>query len=467
MVEIIYPKFGELYPANFVDSELLEYLKSKGIITTQKLASENLEVVDLSNYCGYLGRDFKKLVIPGKLLPVLGVSEGDSPEKIAKAFNSFFDRFFRWVLERLAELPLFTLNVAFYDAVEDFGRERDIYKFFLLLNLKEELTQAIEVILHRPHRVLDVEEVLKPVSEVCEVDGAILEEALCHPERWVKSEGKYLPTELIQSQYIEGFDSPENRFIKAFLVEILDFIEKLDGELRSMLWEIEDITSFALNSDVFAGLELQSSPPTYSQVLQKRPGYRELFQFWTLYYSSFIPQWFDGLKIAFSLKSVSTLWEYYVLIRLLELLEKELGSYKVEQSKEYFDRGYEEMTIKFDDGSKLYYQRKIKSYSNSEWRPDFVLELKKSGRKIIFDAKFRVFESNKTDILQNMHYYRDGLCADLVVALAFSGSNEVGKIYVPGVNCSGQEKLINDLRQVIEGSLMGVGYFNFRLDLEV
>ena len=452
-MEVIYPKFGELYPADFVDSELLEYLRSKGIITTQKLAGENLEVVDLSNYCGYLGRNFKKLVIPGKLLPVLGVSEEDSPEKIAEAFNSFFDRFFLWVLKRLAELPLFTLNVASYDAVEDFGRERDIYKFFLLLNLKEDLTQAIEVILHRPHRVLDVEEVLKPVSEVCEVDGAILEEVLGHPERWVESGGKYLPTGLIQPQYIEGFDSPENRFVKAFLVEILDFIERLDRELRSMLWEVEDITSFALNSDVFADLELQPSPPTYSQVLQKRPGYRELFQFWTLYYSSFIPQWFDGLKISFGLKSISTLWEYYVLIRLLELLEEELGSYKIGQLKEHLDKGYEEITIKFVDSSKLYYQRKIKSYSNSEWRPDFLLEFE--GQRIIFDAKFRDFKRNKTDILQNMHYYRDGLQVNWAVALTF-GTVLEGQLY----SCKGSSREAQTLKNLLAllGDEGGVGY---------
>jgi len=453
VVEIIYPKFGELYPANFIDSELLEYLKSKGIITTQKLAGENLEVVDLSNYCGYLGRDFKKLAIPRKLLPVLGVSEGDSSERIAEAFNSYFDKFFRWILEKLAELSLFELSLSSYDATEDFGEEKDIYKFFLLLNFKEELIEALEIILHRPHRVLEIEEVLKPVSEVCEVDGAILEEALCHPERWVKNEGKCLPTELIQPQYIEGFDSPENRFVKAFLVEILDFIEKLDRELRSMLWEIEDITFFALNSDVFAGLELQSSPPTYSQVLQKRPGYRELFQFWTLYYSSFIPQWFEGLKIAFGLRSISTLWEYYVLVRLLELLEKELGSYKIEQSKNHLNKDYEEITIKFVDGSKLYYQRKIKSYSNSEWRPDFLLEFE--GRRIIFDAKFRDFKRNKTDILQNMHYYKDGLRANWAVALTF-GTVLEGQLY----SCKGnlrEAQTLKDLLALLEDE-GGVGY---------
>jgi len=460
VVEVIYPKFGELYEANFIDNRLLDYLEAKEIITAHKLTSSGLKLVDLSNYCGYLGRDFKKLVIPRKLLPVLGVSEKDSPEKIAEAFNSFFDRFFHWVLERLVELPLFTLNVASYDAVEDFGRERDVYKFFLLLNLKEELTQAIEVILHRPHRVLDVEEVLKPVSEVCEVDGVILEEALCHPERWVKSEGKYLPTELIQPQYIESFDSPENRFVRAFLVEILDFIENWNESLRSLLLEVEDIVSFALNSDIFVDLDLQPSPPAYSQVLQKRPGYRELFRLWSLFHSSFIPQWFQGLNIAFGLKSVSTLWEYYVLIRLLDVLKAEFGPYEVVSFKEIKkSRGesYEEITFEFADGAKFYYQLERKSYSKSPWRPDFLLEF--NGQRIIFDAKFRNIsnESNRREILQNMHYYRDGLQVNWAVALTFGeGCHCQGQLYFYG------EK--NECVQTLEELLArlrdkdGVGY---------
>ena len=469
-MEVIYPKFGELYPVDFVDSELLEYLKSKGIITTQKLAGENLELVDLSNYCGYLGRNFKKLVIPGKLLPVLGVSEEDSPEKIAEAFNSFFDRFFLWVLKRLAELPLFTLNVASYDAVEDFGRERDIYKFFLLLNLKEELTQAIEVILHRPHRVLDVEEVLKPVSEVCEVDGAILEEALCHPERWVESGGKYLPTELIQPQYIESFDSPENRFVKAFLVEILDFIENWNESLRSLLLEVEDIVSFALNSDIFADLDLQPSPPAYSQVLQKRPGYRELFRFWSLFHSFFIPQWFEGLNIAFSLKSVSTLWEYYVLIKLLDVLKAEFGPYKVVsfgEIKKGRGESYEEITFEFPNGVRFYYQLERKSYSKSTWRSDFFLEL--NGRKIIFDAKFREFSNNRREVLQNMHYYKDGFCADWAIAITFSLAKVRGILYSPGEFCICKFNLFTQLAEILRfleySRYTGVGFLNFKLEV--
>jgi predicted component of viral defense system (DUF524 family) len=246
----------------------------------------------------------------------------------------------------------------------------------------------------------------------------------------------------------------------------LDFIEKLDGELRSMLWEIEDITSFALNSDVFADLKLQSSPPAYSQVLQKRPGYRELFRLWSLFHSLFIPQWFQGLNIAFSLKSVSALWEYYVLIKLLDVLKAELGSYKVvsfREIKKGRGESYEEITFEFPNGVRFYYQLERKSYSKSTWRPDFLLEF--NGRKVIFDAKFREFSNNRREILQNMHYYKDGLCADLVVALTFTKGSEEGKIYIPNGGCSGRKEPINNLREIIVRTLLGVGYFNFKLEV--
>jgi len=96
---------------------------------------------------------------------------------------------------------------------------------------------AIEAILARPHRLLTAEEEFVPIHQVHEVDADVVLSILTNPQHWVKCQraglavaerlGGYAPQKVWQRLAVETFDTPENRFVKWFVGELLSWVEKL------------------------------------------------------------------------------------------------------------------------------------------------------------------------------------------------------------------------------------------------
>jgi predicted component of viral defense system (DUF524 family) len=114
--------------------------------------------------------------------------------------------------------------------------------------------------------------------------------------------------------------------------------------------------------------------------------------------------------------------------------------------------------FKFKNGLNLHYQKTLKSYSRLEFRPDFYIEFQ--GNSYIFDAKFRYFETNRKEILQNMHYYKDGLKTKFAVAVCF-GNSKGGKFWD---SIEKKEFEITSAVELLKNKpLNGVGFMNLFL----
>ena len=432
------------------------------LVENEKIAYIGERYLEIKDFCGYLGEgETKVLCVPGKLSEHLNVDQ----------FEEIFKKFLRYIVEKLAEEKIIYTLSLFRESVEESRvNNSPIFKLLLLLEKKDLLIGSIHMILSNLHRKLVEYERYKSLEEVSYIDENVLTDILQHPEFLHEAkngviQGRYSPTNILQYEAEETFDTLENRFVKHFLKEIESV---LSYELKDFLFipalkQIKKEIEFALQSDILSEVGELSYFPSNSQVLMKRAGYRELFQIFRLFHLSFVPRFFKNIDLAFFLKDMATLWEYYVLICLLKEFKKEenFGNYTGGIFREKVKRNtiYDYAEFKFEKGLRLYFQRTKKSYSGLDFRPDFYIEYE--GYNYIFDAKFRIFKNNIKDILQNMHYYKDGLNAKFAIAVCL-GENNTGKSFTED-NERGEKIEINEIVDNIKGYFKGIGYINLSL----
>jgi predicted component of viral defense system (DUF524 family) len=123
----------------------------------------------------------------------------------------------------------------------------------------------------------------------------------------------------------ESVDCSENRFIKfalrAFADTCLQVHLKLpesSRESREALRVVETLSGL-LSSSIFSDVENITSIPFNSQILQKKPGYREIFKAWLMLDVAGRLSWEGGEDVYRAGKrDVATLYEYWLFFKLLE-----------------------------------------------------------------------------------------------------------------------------------------------------
>lgn len=211
---------------------------------------------------------------------------------------------------------------------------------------------------------------------------------------------KILPKYLYSTTNTISYDTPENRFLKYFLLWCQEIYLHIHN--RSSTYQIrEDCTKSLkiirkyLFHPFFRDIGTFSFLPTNSSVLANRAGYREIFLHYLKCRSQ--PKLFDGyLSDMFhimGIKNISTLYEYWVFFRIA----KEL--YGADATLEVIGHQYENNILKY--GLKisrgpftLFYNKTYKHSPNGSYnfnlRPDISLEINKDGeiRRYFFDAKY-------------------------------------------------------------------------------
>lgn len=216
----------------------------------------------------------------------------------------------------------------------------------------------------------------------------------------IDSGEKLLPKNLYSATNTISYDTPENRFLKYFLLWCQEVFLNIHNsyhqyQIREDCAKSLKIIRKYLFHPFFRDIGTFSFLPTNSSVLANRVGYRELF----LHYlkSRSQPKMFDGyLSDMFNtmgIKNISTLYEYWVFFKVAKELYGEGAVLEV------IGQVYENDNLKYNlkvskDDSALYYNKTYKrsptgSY-NFNLRPDVSLEIKKDGdiRRYFFDAKY-------------------------------------------------------------------------------
>lgn len=386
---------------------------------------EKYKVVGTLNFRSYVGKSF------------LDVKKNDYlSNKIPIEVRSKKIDYFNQYSAMIAELSQHALGIIFetnsplYQEFEiDYKNKTTYYEDFMFLEYlfrPENLPSIFEYLSKNLYSRLEEYDEVVPTSFASNIGGDELINILNNPDKLQKTNSDiklanylngFLPLEVDEISYKDSVDVAENRFLKYFLELVRDLIEKLlanskEGYIRDKLRFFDEEVIYYLSNKLFTDIGALDYIPYNSQVLQKKEGYRDIFQFFLMLEFSFKLSW-DELNNQFKgfEKKLSELYEYWCYFKILKVLN-EMSSSKVdfedifEVNKDNWSmdikRGVKsiktfnlnlfnkEILIEFFYNKTFSNNTKYKSYSLA-FRPDYSLLIRINGEEyfIHFDAKYR------------------------------------------------------------------------------
>ncbi|KAF0102954.1 MAG: hypothetical protein FD187_1759 [bacterium] len=140
-----------------------------------------------------------------------------------------------------------------------------------------------------------------------------------------------LPERISLYRNVQTEDTPENRFVKfalqgfsgflAMMLQRLDTTGANDARLHHELAVLIGQLDGALNADVFRGVSPPDMLPLGSPVLQRKEGYREVYQAWLKFDMAARLVWQGGDDVyGAGQRDIATLYEYWVFFKLLDIV---------------------------------------------------------------------------------------------------------------------------------------------------
>jgi len=140
-----------------------------------------------------------------------------------------------------------------------------------------------------------------------------------------------LPERISFDRNVQTEDTPENRFVKFSLQTFTGFLvlmrQRLDAsgandvrlrhEIAALIGQLDAV----LGADLFRGVSPPDMLPLGSPVLQRKEGYREVYQAWLRFDMAARLVWQGGDDVyRAGQRDVATLYEYWVFFKLLEIV---------------------------------------------------------------------------------------------------------------------------------------------------
>ncbi len=283
----------------------------------------------------------------------------------------------------------------------------------------QRLMAAIETILRRPHETLESESVwttpdrartATPAAVVAVIQRGSFGQGGALAARL----GGVAPLTWLDTRRRTTADTPENRFVRHALESVLEIARWFPDD--PVLLDLARAARHALTRHPLRGVARFDRFPSGSRVLHKRPGYREVRDFYLALRGAVRVRW-DGLDSAIrgGLRNTEVLYQYWCFVAL----QRHLG---VERPTLPTRGTTSQLHIELAEGleaavdtpaGRLWHERTFRRPRESyaiELRPDFSLQ-RPDGRWELFDAKFRIddnLEAKHAD-LAKMHAYRDAI----------------------------------------------------------
>ena len=377
------------------------------------------------NFRSYVGKSFldvRKDEVPSIRIPI----------EVRSKKMDYFSQYSAMIadLSQHSLSLIFEVNSPLYQEFElDYHQKETYYEDFMFLEYlfrEENLPSIFEYLSKNLHSQLKNHTETVPISFASNVNQNTLKNIISNPNKLVKVDSDleisqklngYLPYEIEQTKHEDVIDIPENRFFKYFLELIRDLVEKLyesskERYIQDKLLYFRDEIGYYLSSKFFNHISTMEYVPFNSQILQKKEGYREIFQYFLMLEFSFRLSWdeinnqFKGFE-----KKLSELYEYWCYFKLLKVLN-DLSVRKI-NFEDVFKINKDNWSISIKKGVKsrkrfvlmlyghkieieLFYNlrfsegSKYRSYSLA-FKPDYTLLVTIEGvtNYIHFDAKYR------------------------------------------------------------------------------
>ena len=395
------------------------------------------------------------------------------------AHLGFFRRLLEDLFARAARLPFTFSGPTSRSVSEALRPPTPLFTLHFLCQHAPRLRTALAIIQAAPHRRLADYPAVVPLAEAAEADADVLISILHTPQEWVPAGGfplaerlqGHAPARVWQRRPEETTDTPENRFVLAFLRQVLTAAEVLPtqrwwgnvpSDRQATVRETATLLRQAILHPMFDEVGPLHHLPLASQVLLRRDGYRDLLELWQMFHQARRPL-FGQFQQAMEVRDIATLYETWAFFALVEEIAIQVGESPAIDLRLSDERGLEQRAeARFGSAGKLVYNQQWPGYSGP-LRPDFTW-VRGDEPKVVLDAKFRLeradFEAGEDEDtpqaiarradLYKMHTYRDALRVRAAVAV-YPGD----KSCFHGSSRERREDVT--LRDILCGDLAGIG----------
>lgn len=218
---------------------------------------------------------------------------------------------------------------------------RTLYQKFAFVKSiieSEEFDDALHEILYKPVRNWTETTIEKPICATRRIGRSAMRQIASAGNRMMLAEDMHIdggldtvPRTLQVVSKKDTIDTAENRFVKYVLTTFHDFCrgiqdlqhaaenEKLMSETKACCRRLESI----LSNNFFREINNPQFIALNSPVLQKREGYREVLQAWTIFDLAAKLTWKGGDNVySAGKRNVAALYEYWLFFKLLELVSE-------------------------------------------------------------------------------------------------------------------------------------------------
>jgi len=284
---------------------------------------------------------------------------------------------------------------------------------YIRRNIYNRLEQKIEEIPSCLASTITSSDLIRMVS--CSENLQRLKEPI---KGWPPEMKNYFPIRINQEICEETIDTPENRLLKSFLLSLESLILQIrkrvpEGYIKERVEEYNAILQDYLADDWLQDVGTLHFVPSNSQVLQKREGYRSIFQFYLNFEFAFRFEWKEmGDLLQGYNRRLSEIYEYWCYFKLVKVLGA-LSNQNVGFENIFEKRGGRRWSLSLKRGSSSRQQFQIKldgklidfylwynkrfsrktrnpSYS-LPFKPDYSMLVKIDDHQFFlhFDAKYR------------------------------------------------------------------------------
>lgn len=339
--------------ANGTIKPCLPLLPNEGNNQLKVERDENVLTFQFINYLGYSQLDFGDgLKIEFEVVPI----KMDYKDDYMKLTES--------IANHCSQLLLDYSGVTYHNFVNDEKKKANLLEQFIFLRqfcYADNLQSLFESIKRNPDRRLETEEEFKPFGQ-----GVPSQKFYSNPftygRNWQKAGDGFYPSEIAVTRKYDSLNTPANRFIKFALQQFQEICDDLikatakdDSDVGAELNEqaeccreakqisglIDDILQGGFFDDV---AELREMPQN-NQVLQKREGYCQIFNAFSMVDLALQLEWHGKDEVyKGEAKNVALLYEYWLFFELYNIVNS------VEKNGVTADS---DNAIKIDDSGKL------------------------------------------------------------------------------------------------------------------
>ncbi len=286
------------------------------------------------NFRSYVGKSFLDVKKDNqKSIPI--------PVEVRSKKIDYFNQYSAMIadLSQHALSLIFEVNSPLYQEFVIANEEKlTYYEDFMFLEYlfrQDNLPAVFEYLSKNMHSQLINHDEIVPISLANNLNSSSLNNLVSRPNQLFKTDSQikmaeklngYLPINIHQVKHEDSIDTPENQFFKYFLEMLQNLVEKLlsnskKGYIQDKLKFFREEIEYYLSAKFFNHISTMDYVPFNSQILQKKEGYRDIFQYFLMLEFSFRLSW-DDLNNKFKgfEKKLSELYEYWCYFEILKVL---------------------------------------------------------------------------------------------------------------------------------------------------